>query len=56
MTVVTGVSCPVCGTYCDDLELIVEDNKIIEVKNGCAMGAAKFLNFDRPVSARFGPV
>lgn len=46
MTVVTGVSCPVCGTYCDDLELIVEDNKIIEVKNGCAMGAAKFLNFN----------
>lgn len=46
MAVVTGVSCPVCGTYCDDLELIVEDNKILEVKNACAMGAAKFLNFN----------
>jgi formylmethanofuran dehydrogenase subunit B len=45
MPVKTGVTCPVCGTFCDDIEIIVEDNKIIEARNACAMGAAKFLNF-----------
>jgi formylmethanofuran dehydrogenase subunit B len=46
MPVITGVTCPVCGTFCDDIEIIVDDNNhIIEAKNACAMGAAKFLNF-----------
>jgi len=45
MTVVTGVSCPICGSFCDDLEVVVKDNRVIHVKNGCAMGEAKFLNF-----------
>ena len=46
MPVKTAVTCPVCGTFCDDLEIIVDDNNhIIEAKNACAMGAAKFLNF-----------
>jgi len=44
--VVTSVTCPVCGTFCDDIEIIVdENNRIIEARNACAMGAAKFLNF-----------
>lgn len=45
MTVVTGVTCPVCGSFCDDIEITVENNGITEVKNACAMGAAKFLNY-----------
>jgi formylmethanofuran dehydrogenase subunit B len=46
MPVITGVTCPVCGTFCDDIEIIVDDNNhIIEARNACAMGAAKFLNF-----------
>jgi len=46
MPVITGVTCPVCGTFCDDIEIIVDDNnRIIEARNACAMGAAKFLNF-----------
>ncbi|MDH5419017.1 MAG: molybdopterin-dependent oxidoreductase [Candidatus Bathyarchaeota archaeon] len=45
MTVVTGVTCPVCGTFCDDIELVVKDNVITDVRNACAMGAAKFLNY-----------
>ncbi|HIE33972.1 MAG TPA: formylmethanofuran dehydrogenase subunit B, partial [Candidatus Altiarchaeales archaeon] len=36
------VTCPVCGCACDDIEVIVEDNKIIEVSNACTMGTAKF--------------
>ena len=45
MTIVTGVTCPVCGTFCDDIELTVENNVIVDVKNACGMGAAKFLNY-----------
>jgi len=45
VTVVTGVTCPVCGTFCDDIELVVKDNVITDVRNACAMGAAKFLNY-----------
>jgi len=43
--VVTGVTCPVCGTFCDDIELVVKNNVITDVRNACAMGAAKFLNY-----------
>jgi formylmethanofuran dehydrogenase subunit B len=45
MTVVTGVTCPVCGSFCDDIELVLRDNVITDVRNACAMGAAKFLNY-----------
>jgi len=45
MTVVTGVTCPICGTFCDDIEVVVKDNVITDVRNACAMGAAKFLNY-----------
>jgi formylmethanofuran dehydrogenase subunit B len=45
MPVITGVTCPVCGTFCDDIEIIVDDKKIVEARNACAMGAAKFLNY-----------
>jgi len=45
VTVITGVTCPVCGTFCDDIELVVKDNVIIDVRKACAMGAAKFLNY-----------
>ncbi len=45
MTVVNGVSCPICGSICDDLEVVVRDNRVISVKNACAIGEAKFLNY-----------
>ncbi len=45
LTVVTGVTCPVCGTFCDDIELVVKDNVITDVRKACAMGAAKFVNY-----------
>ncbi|MFH0897453.1 MAG: molybdopterin-dependent oxidoreductase [Candidatus Bathyarchaeota archaeon] len=43
-------TCPVCGALCDDIEVTIEDNKIVKVKNACAIGEAKFLNYcrDRP--------
>lgn len=45
MTVITSVTCPVCGTLCDDIEIVVENNVIKDVRNACAIGAAKFLNY-----------
>ena len=42
--VVRAVTCPVCGTLCDDLEVIVENGRIVDVRNACSMGAAKFLH------------
>lgn len=45
MTDVTSVTCPVCGCLCDDLEVVVEKNVVMGVKNGCALGEAKFLNY-----------
>ena len=31
--VVRAVTCPVCGTLCDDLEVVVEDGRIVDVYN-----------------------
>jgi formylmethanofuran dehydrogenase subunit B len=46
MSVVKAVTCPVCGSLCDDIELTVEDKKIVKVKNGCAMCESKFLGYN----------
>lgn len=50
MNIVRNVTCPVCGSLCDDIELSFKENKILKVKNACAIGEAKFLNYhqDRP--------
>ena len=45
MTVVSNVTCPVCGSLCDDIELEVENNIITKVRNACGMGEAKFLGY-----------
>ena len=34
MTVITDALCPFCGCLCDDLTIVVEDNKITDVKTG----------------------
>jgi formylmethanofuran dehydrogenase subunit B len=39
---VYDVICPFCGTLCDDLEVDVSENKVIEVRNGCQIGTKKF--------------
>ncbi len=36
--VIKHVACPYCGSCCDDLEITVDDGKIIEVKNACIIG------------------
>ncbi|MDI6904426.1 MAG: molybdopterin-dependent oxidoreductase [Candidatus Bathyarchaeia archaeon] len=44
MTIVKAVTCPVCGSLCDDIELTIENGRIVKVKNGCAMCESKFLS------------
>ncbi len=46
MVVANAVTCPVCGCLCDDIELHVDEGRIVDVKNGCAMCEAKFLGYN----------
>jgi formylmethanofuran dehydrogenase subunit B len=54
--VIKNVTCPICGTFCDDIELIIKNNVVIEIKNACAMGEAKFLNYSHPEHRNFKPL
>jgi formylmethanofuran dehydrogenase subunit B len=38
------VVCPFCGCLCDDLEVQVEDNNIVSLRNACAISYSKFMN------------
>ncbi len=44
MTEIKSVVCPGCGCLCDDLEVTVENNEIVKMKNGCASSEAKMLH------------
>jgi formylmethanofuran dehydrogenase subunit B len=45
--VIKAVACPVCGCLCDDIELTLQNGKIVKVKNACAMSESKFLGYNR---------
>jgi formylmethanofuran dehydrogenase subunit B len=45
VSVVNSVTCPICGCLCDDIELTVENNEVVKVKNGCAICESKFLGY-----------
>ncbi len=45
MAIISNVTCPVCGSLCDDLEIEVEKNVVTKVKNACGMGESKFLGY-----------
>jgi formylmethanofuran dehydrogenase subunit B len=40
-----AVTCPVCGSLCDDIELSIKNRRIVKVKNGCSMCESKFLSY-----------
>jgi formylmethanofuran dehydrogenase subunit B len=44
MTVIKSVVCPICGCLCDDIEVTVENNEIVKMKNGCSMCEAKMVH------------
>ena len=41
--IVTDVTCSFCGSLCDDIEVVVKDNDIIETHNACALGNQKIM-------------
>ena len=47
MQVFSNIVCSVCGCCCDDIEVAVEDGRIVNVKNACALSAAKFENLSK---------
>jgi formylmethanofuran dehydrogenase subunit B len=46
MKIFKAVTCPICGSLCDDIELTIENGRIVKVKNGCAMCESKFLGYN----------
>lgn len=46
MKVVSDVVCPFCGCLCDDLEITLENNRIIKTKNSCAISLSKFMHHE----------
>ncbi|MCX9025725.1 MAG: formylmethanofuran dehydrogenase subunit B [Candidatus Methanoperedens sp.] len=46
-TVITDALCPFCGCVCDDIVIVTENNKIIEAKHACKLGAAKIMGHHR---------
>lgn len=51
LKIVRDATCTFCGCVCDDIDLTVKDNHIVEAKRACVLGKAWFLNHeveDRP--------
>jgi formylmethanofuran dehydrogenase subunit B len=56
LPVIENVTCPICGTLCDDLRVTVKDGAIVDVENACAVSEAKFLNFADPKHRNLKPL
>ena len=41
--IINDVTCSFCGSLCDDIEIVLKDNKIIETRNACALGNNKIM-------------
>ena len=50
MAVYNDVVCPFCGCLCDDLQVVVEDNVVTEVKRGCVFARSKFSQKRTPMT------
>ncbi len=51
LKIIQDATCTFCGCVCDDIDLTVKDDHIIEAKRACVLGKAWFLNHsndDRP--------
>ncbi|MDY7033843.1 MAG: hypothetical protein SVY10_18265, partial [Thermodesulfobacteriota bacterium] len=42
-TIYESIVCPSCGCLCDDIDVVVEDNKVKTIRNICEWGINKFL-------------
>ena len=39
LKIVKDATCTFCGCVCDDIDLIVEENQIVEAKNACVLAS-----------------
>ncbi|MEM2906300.1 MAG: formylmethanofuran dehydrogenase subunit B [Candidatus Bathyarchaeia archaeon] len=46
MEKVAEVVCPFCGSCCDDIEVSVDANRVVDVRNACALGREKFMDYN----------
>lgn len=46
--VVENATCTFCGCVCDDIDLVIEGDRIVQAKNACVLGKAWFLNHTTP--------
>jgi len=44
---IRDIVCTFCGCCCDNLEVKVKDERVVSLRNGCALSMSKFLNYDR---------
>ena len=44
---IKDVVCPFCGCLCDDLDVEVENGRIIRVDNACTLGSKTMVGDDR---------
>jgi formylmethanofuran dehydrogenase subunit B len=44
---IQDVVCPFCGCLCDDLEVLVRNDRIVAVERACILSLSKFLNYER---------
>jgi formylmethanofuran dehydrogenase subunit B len=44
--IIPNVVCTFCGSTCDELEVTVEDGKVIGARSGCSSSLSKFLNYN----------
>jgi formylmethanofuran dehydrogenase subunit B len=49
---ISNVICTFCGSTCDDLEVTVENGKVLTARGGCSTSLSKFQNYniDRPLT------
>ncbi len=45
--IVKDAVCPFCGCLCDDIEVEVEEGRVIAVTNACELGTKKFMGEER---------
>jgi formylmethanofuran dehydrogenase subunit B len=43
---ISNVVCTFCGSTCDELQVTVEDGKVVSARSGCSSSLSKFLNFN----------
>lgn len=44
--IIPNVICTFCGSTCDDLQVTVENGKVLSLRSGCSTSLSKFLNYN----------